>query len=322
MLVFSGTLTDHCVPSQETHTAKSVSIRVLELKFRYLLTTCPQTLSRLPSVVDGEAQSAPYRCRVCSNPASQPCITCLTKVAMAAASLRHDICADADFIKCIPSLDKDPRSDLSLILAMCLLKMSGLDGSQSLLHSGTPLHSVNPARFLQAVLVLDTQLKETPHDPPLRLLLVQLYLLLGCGLYAYQLWAPLDVTRTIQDSLSPLFFDRIFSLAPGLFQGSRPLMEPLRSYYFSTLKDKSPVRIWDAFSSGSYSSILDMAEYDSRLRRSCTLMMTVVEERRATRAFGGRMDDVDELPLIGEETLPLSQVLGLYFPISLGTNIG
>lgn len=273
---------------------------MLELKFRYLLTTCPQTLSRLPSVVNGEDQTAQYRCRVCSNTIRrQPCGTCLTNIATAAASLHQRICADAEFVKAIPSLDKDPRSDLSLILAMAALKMAGLDGSRSS-RSGSPLHNVDPARFLQAVLVLDAQLKQTPNDTPLRLLLIQLYLLLGCASCAYQLWVPMGVIRTIQDSLSPLFFDRISSLSPGLFQGSRPLMEPLRSYYFSTLRDSSPVGIWDAFSSGSYSSILGMAEFDNRLRRSCTLVMTIVEERRATRAFGSRLDTgVDEMPVIG-----------------------
>jgi hypothetical protein len=169
--------------------------------------------------------------------------------------------------------------------------------------SRPPLRGVDTSNLLQAILVLDTQLRDTPDDTGLRLLLVQLYLLLGCGSYAYQLWAPLDVKRTIQDALSPLFFDRISTLSPGLFQGNRPLMEPLRSYYTTTLRDQCPLRIWDAFSSGSYSSILDMVEYDSRLRRSCTLVMTVVEERRAMRAIGGRFPlNIDEDALIGMYT--------------------
>jgi hypothetical protein len=133
---------------------------------------------------------------------------------------------------------------------------------------------------------------------------VQLYLLLGCASYAYQLWLPLDVKRTIQDALSPLFFDRIVTLSPGLFQGSRPLMEPLRSFYNYSLQDRSPVRIWDAFSAGSYTSILDMAEFDGNLRRSCTLMMTLVEERRAIRCYGGKIDcEIEAHPLAGRSGL-------------------
>lgn len=169
---------------------------------------------------------------------------------------------------------------------------------------------MEPGLFLQAVLLLDAQLKLTPRDNELRLLLVQLYLILGCASYAYQLWIPLDVKRTIQDALSPLFFDRISSISPGLFQSTRSLMEPLRAYYNNTLRTDCPPRIWDAFSSGSYTSILDITEYDSSLRRSCTMMMTLVEDRRATRCFGGKMEcEIEEHPLVGEYvSLPFSWI--------------
>lgn len=272
---------------------------MLELKFRYLLTTCPQTLSEVPSVVDGQRQPLPYRCRFCSNPASSPCEECLKTVILSAVATHQKLSADPEHVTAIPLLDKDPRLDLSMLIGLSLLKLSGLQHRASN-PSQPPLQDVSTPRLLQAVLVLDTQLRETPDDTSLRLLLVQLYLLLGCASYAYQLWTPLDVKRTIQDALSPLFFDRISTLAPGLFQGSRPLMDPLRSYYTHTLRDPCPIRVWDAFSSGSYTSIIDMAEYDSRLRRSCTLVMTVVEERHATRALGGKLNlDLDGDPLVG-----------------------
>lgn len=284
---------------QERDTVKGIQLKVLELKFRYLLTTCPQTVSELSTAMDGDSKALPYRCRVCGNPASMPCKECLKRITFEAATTCQKINSDARYTKAIPSLDKDPRIDLSMLAGLSLLKLGGSTGRASN-PSQPPLQDITIARLLQAVLVLDTQLGESPDDVGLRLLLVQLYLLLGCTSYAYRLWAPLDVKRTIQDALSPLFFDRISSLSPGLFQGSRPLMEPLRSYYTSTLRDPCPHRIWDAFSSGSYTSIIDMTEFDSRLRRSCTLVMTVVEERHATRALGGRLDtDIDDDPLVG-----------------------
>jgi hypothetical protein len=67
-------------------------------------------------------------------------------------------------------------------------------------------------------------------------------------------------------------------------------MDPLRTYYTSSLRNESPLKIWDAFNEGSYTSILDLTAYDDRLRKSCTLVMTLVEEARATRAFGGKID--------------------------------
>ena len=296
---------------QQSETLRGILLKVLELKFRYLLTTCPQALSEVPSVIDGQQQAHPCRCRFCSKPASSPCEECLTSIISSAAATHHTISASPEHVRAIPQLDKDPRLDLSMLIGLCLLKLSGLQRRASN-SSQPPLQDISPQRFLQAVLVLDSQLKATPDDTGLRLLLVQLYLLLGCASYAYKLWAPLDVKRTVQDALSPLFFDRISTLAPGLFQGSRPLMDLLRSYYTYTLRDPCPIRVWDAFSSGSYTSIIDMAEYDNRLRRSCTLVMTAVEERHAATALGGKpIFDIDEDPLVGASAYR-SNIFALY----------
>lgn len=277
-------------------------LKALECKLRYLLTTCPQNLSPQP-VVDGETKDKPFQCRICANATSLPCESCLKKLLVDASETYKQINGDKELLAAIPRLDKDPRLDLAIVMGTSLLKLSKLqprtsDATQSL------WQDVEAGPFLQAVLLLDTQLRETPGDTELRLLLVQLYLLLGCVSYAYQLWTPLDVKRTIQDSLSPLFFDRISTLSPGLFQGPRALMGPLRNFYEHSLRDKSPVRIWDAFSAGSYTSILDMTEFDGNLRRSCTLMMTLVEERRATRCYGGKIDcEIEEYILTGEFAL-------------------
>ncbi|KAK4213132.1 N-acetyltransferase B complex non catalytic subunit-domain-containing protein [Rhypophila decipiens] len=284
---------------------KRVILKALEYKIRYLLTTCPQTLSHHPSVVDGEEQAKPYRCRFCSKLASLPCEHCLKQMIVEAADTHKQIANDAEIKDAIPKLDRDPRLDLSLVIGNALLKLAGLKPQTGDI-APSPLRDVDSGLFLRAVVVLDSQLKETPSDTGLRLLLVKLYLLLGCASYAQQIWIPMDVKRTIQDALSPLFFDRIGSLSPGLFQSTRGLMDPLRSYYSNSLRDSCPLRIWDAFSAGSYSSILDLTEYDSRLRRSSTLMMTLVEERRATRAFGGKLDgDIEVSPFtedIGDNT--------------------
>ncbi|KAB5522967.1 N-acetyltransferase B complex non catalytic subunit-domain-containing protein [Coniochaeta sp. 2T2.1] len=286
--------------AEDSGSLKGILIKILVLKFRYLLTTCPQTLTEVPSVKDGLLQALPYRCRFCSNPASSPCEECLKSIISSAVATHQKIRADPNHLKAIPNLDKDPRLDLSMLIGLSLLKLSGLQKSAT--NPSQPrLQDIKAPHFLQAVLVLDTQLRETPDDTGLRLLLVQLYILLGCASYAFQLWTPLDVKRTIQDALSPLFFDRISTLSPGLFQGSRPLTDPLRSYYKSTLRDQCPIRVWDAFTSGSYTSIVDMAEYDKRLRRSCTLVMTVTEERHAARALGGKLQvETDEDVLLAK----------------------
>lgn len=274
---------------------RQIVARVLEIKSRYFLTTCPYTQEYV--AVAAEAEEPQLRCKFCSaTAATKTCNPCLERIASLALTAYQDLDKTADRLK---GLDKDPRVDLALVAATALLKLSGLRQKPSPSRL-SPLSNVDVSRFLQAVVILGTQIDKTPNEIPTRLLLVQLYRLMGCASLAHQTWVPMDVKRTIQDSLSPLFFDRIFSISPGLLQQSRPaLMEPLRSYYSGCLRDKSPVKIWDAFTAGSYTSILEMAEYNDRLRRSCTLVMTAVEERRATRAYGGRIEGgIEQSPLL------------------------
>lgn len=279
---------------------RKIVVSVLEVKFRYLLTSCPSTLDHI--VVLGDAAEARSKCLLCSATTVGACAACLESVASSALSLYQTADKSSQDLK---GLAIDPRVDLALVTASALLKLSGLSPSPSQPPSKLPpLSKVNIPRLLQAVAIIAAQLTKTPDEIPLRLLLAHLYLLLGCGSLAYQQWLPLDVKRTIQDALSPLFFDRISSIAPNIFQSSRSSpTEPLTSYYASILREDAPVRIWDAFKSGSYASILDMADYSERLRRSCTLVMTAVEERAAIRAFGGRLDgDIDESPLLGRSS--------------------
>lgn len=281
--------------------------RVLEIKFRYFLTTCPLTQEHIAVVA--EAGDAQLKCKFCSATTTKNCTSCLEGVASSALSTYQGLEKTPEILR---GLDKDPHVDLALVASSALLKLSGLrqSPSQSRL---APLSSADASRILQAAAVLAAQLSRTPNEIPLRLLLVQVYLLLGCGSLAHATWVPMDVKRTIQDALSPLFFDRLSWLSPGLFQHSGPgrqaLTEPLTSYYTGCLRERSPVKIWDAFTAGSYTSILGMAAYSDRLRRSCTLVMSVVEERRATRALGGKLEGgIEQSPLLGELdlTTPLS----------------
>lgn len=286
--------------SRLAETTPSTTLRkVLVFKLRYLLATCPETRcprSVLYNQTEAEADAALLRgdggpslfelaCKVCRNaaPASYGCTYCLQELATGSLQLHRTLSDDADFVAAVPKMDKDPRIDLALVATSSLLRLAGDDGADA-----RPL--------LQAALVLDAQQRRTPDDIPLRLLLVRVFLRLGCGSHAQQLWQPLGVKRSILDALGPLFYDRLSTVAPGLFAGSstpkKPLlMEPLKQYFGTVLRHPSAVRIWDAFAAGSYSSILDMAAYHGRLQRSCTRIMTVVEERRAVRALGGRVDE-------------------------------
>lgn len=249
------------------------------MRFRYLLMTCPQTLEHVP--VSGEAEEQ-LKCKFCSASTAKICKACLEGIVANALATYREV---EKSIGDLQGLDKDPRIDIALVASSALLKLSGLhlNGASRL----PPLSKVDVSKLMQAIVLLSAQVSKTPNEVPLRLLLVQFYLLVGCASLAYQTWLPMDVKRTIQDALSPLFFDRMASISSGLFVQNKALMEPLTSYYSGLLRQASPVKVWDAFAAGSYSSILEMADFWDRLRRSCTIVMAVVEERRAARAIGG-----------------------------------
>ncbi|CAK7210671.1 hypothetical protein SBRCBS47491_000854 [Sporothrix bragantina] len=290
------------VASPESTTPNTLR-HVLVFKLRYLLATCPET--RCPRSVlyaqtaetQAEADSILLKgdtvrlfetaCKVCRNaaPANEGCTTCLETIAAGALQLHRSLSDDSALLKdVLAKLGKDPRIDLSLVAASAFLRLD---------------------RLLSAALLLDAQHRQTPDDIPLRLLLVRLSLVLGCGSHALALWQPLGVKRSILDALGPLFYDRLSTAAPGLFAGAvgprrGPLLEPVKQYFGIVLRHPSAVRIWDAFASGSYSSILDMAAYHTRLQQSATRVMAVVEERRAARALGGRTESVPDDILGGE----------------------
>lgn len=267
---------------------------MLQLKFRYLLTTCPQTLTHVASVVHGKGQL----CKFCSKLSHFSCDHCLKAILEEAVATYKDVSDDPKRDILLSQLEKDPLLDLSMVIGISLLKLSGLQQTSRSLRT-SPLEGTNSSRVLQALLVLDHQLQQSPNDIPLRILVVHLYLLVGCASRAHQVWTPMDVKRMILDSLGPLLFDRICSISPALFHGSKSFSEPLRNFYASATNDRAPTRVWDAFSAGSYSSILDIVDYDDKLRRSCTMVMSLVEERRATRAAGGKVEnDIQEASLV------------------------
>ncbi len=289
--------------------------KVLLLKLRYLLATCPET--RCPRMLLAEGSrnspsSAPsdclfeLACKLCLHaaPESYGCTSCLQSLAMESLQLYRALSDSSEFMDSVGRRDKDPRVDLTLVAVSSLMRLSGIHHPATKTKPGRQwLAKVDVTHLLQAALVLDAQQRQTPDDIPVRLLLVRLSTLLGCAAQALQLSKPLGVKRTILDALGPLFYDRMSTVSPGLFTAGKPLLEPLRQYYDTVLWRPSAVKIWDAFEAGSYSSILDMAAFNENLQHSCTRVMTVVEERRAARSFGAKMEDARDLSIFSTFSL-------------------
>ena len=135
------------------------------------------------------------------------------------------------------------------------------------------------------------------------MLLVKLYLLVGCVSRAKALWDKCGVKNAILDSLGSIFFDRISSIAPGFFiYGSstfRP-MDPFYNYFENGLQRALPTMVLEAFKCNNWYSLLRMYVFGENLKRSCTLVMAVIEERRGLRIKTGKnTESLEDNPLVG-----------------------
>ena len=278
---------------------RNLLLSTLSLKFEYLVLTTGQTLE---AIAHDNTVGLRLVCKWCEVRVRDSCRSCLTKIVAECMNQQQVREQDNDLAASFEGEDVDPTEERTVVAAMALLRLSGLHNVKE--QPASRLCSINMPSFLQAVALLDAQLCRTPEKAPIRLLLVQLYLLLGCASYAYQIWIPLNVKRTIQDSLSPLFFDRISSVCPGLFRagpGLHRIVDPMKSYYLNCLRLRLPTVVWDALEAGSYNSVLEISDYMHKLRFSCTLVMALLEEKKGMRALHGKTEhDVANIPLLGE----------------------
>jgi hypothetical protein len=180
----------------------------------------------------------------------------------------------------------DIPADLVILAAFCGIKLAS--PRPDIPCSKLPVDSFRS--IYRGLLLLERQLAFTPKNSQLLLLLLQLHLLVGSGPRARQLFEELRIKRTVMDSLGPLFYDRLSIVAPALLSPSDDygwqLMDMLSGHYSVSLKLRMPRRLFEAFESQSYSSILTIPKYITDLRNSCTRAMSLVEEARSERMLG------------------------------------
>ncbi|KAG7131606.1 hypothetical protein HYQ45_009844 [Verticillium longisporum] len=278
----------------------------LAYQLQYLILTAPNLVVQVPVGADAKP-----RWRSAINGVEGESETCSERfqgVAESAASLYRAL---VDSIGSSDGQDPDCVPELAILTATALIKLSGLRADRSN-HLPSPLHVAQSDRILQAALILEYQLTRTPKHSRVTLLLVRIHLILGTISRAKELWATMDVKRTIIDSLSPYFLDRLSTLSPAsvLPVPNRPqqaMTYGLKAYYGTSLKLRMPRRLADAFQSESYSSILEIPVFIDRLRISCTMAMGYIEELRATRALGHKSTPISEEDYINEIT-PATQL--------------
>ncbi|KAF6838332.1 hypothetical protein CPLU01_02444 [Colletotrichum plurivorum] len=276
--------------------SKSAAIEALAFKLQYLCLSSPKTIVRVAN--EDSKRPSECKCIVCASVGkSSFCVACLKKLLESTLALSTTLISSSatSSIDCIP--------ELVIIAATCLVRLSGyydrgLDNPTSLSASS------RQDRLLQAALIIEDQLTRTPKHTRLTLVLVRIYLVLGCASRAREAWDTTDVKRTIVDSLGPYFFDRLSTVAPTLvLPPNRPekgILQGLKAHYNTSLKLRMHRRLSDAFESESYTAILDIPSYIGRLRTSSTLVMGYVEEARAARALGIRGESAFDEPSIEE----------------------
>ncbi|KAI2776212.1 N-acetyltransferase B complex non catalytic subunit-domain-containing protein [Daldinia loculata] len=231
------------------------------------------------------------------------CASCLKSIAINALDAYKAGMEDDEFRqKILSSQSENPFSDIAVIGAVCLLRLSGL-ATESPPMGTNSLYRANIQLFLQAVIWLESCLTTSPSvSSTHRILLVKLYLLMGCVSRAKVLWDRFDVKNALLDSLGLLFVDRISSIAPGLFiTGSsrdNPV-EPFLVHFTRGLMTTTPRRIMDSLEMGTYSSIQEMIRHAEKQTASCTLVIAVVEERRGLRMKAGKIEaPIEDQPLV------------------------
>ncbi|RYP65647.1 hypothetical protein DL771_008199 [Monosporascus sp. 5C6A] len=231
-------------------------------------------------------------CKYCrSELDNSDCISCFMSIVKVALENYNAGMRDDDLrYNILPKTNGDPLSDLAMVGSISLLKLARVGRSPGYT-ACSPLHLADIQYILQAIIWLDSYLTASPKNSPLRMLLLKLYLLIGCVSRAKGLWAQFDIKNAILDSLGPLFFDRISTIAPGLFgPGASIRRNPLRPfivYYSKAVRSTIPKQTVEAFKGGNWHTIPSMYEFGEELKKSCTLAMAVVEERRGLRFKAG-----------------------------------
>ncbi|UKZ80056.1 hypothetical protein TrVFT333_007821 [Trichoderma virens FT-333] len=264
--------------------------RLLALKTQYLLLTHRKTKFR--------GQNQQLQCTVCeATVKSTLCNVCLSRFSEASVTFYDSVMkSDGENTK----VNTEVLPELAILIAFCSLNLA-FDGSAQ---TSKPLEPQEARHLIHATLLLDDQLAQNPGHSQLSLVLTQLHIRLGSAYRAADIWDVIGVKRTIIDSLGPVFYDRLSTIAPALLSsydswGSH-LMDLLQSHYQISLKLKMPRRLVDAFESGSYSSVMGIPKYIDRLRMSCTRAMSLAEARRIERLLGQTSHELESDPRFNE----------------------
>ncbi|KAI3322147.1 hypothetical protein HD806DRAFT_523531 [Xylariaceae sp. AK1471] len=245
-------------------------------------------------------------CQFCNSVANDgpDCKTCIKSIAKRAFEAFRLGLKDESVSQIVQNEIEDPLSNLAVLGSICLLKIAGAGRRNWQYKKESPLYNTDLQLFLQAVVWLDFYLRKTPRNDALRLLLVKMYLMMGCVTQALQVWNRFDVKNTLLECLGSLCLDRLASISPAHFvPGSSRhsnFADAFLRHFESAIQKKYPDTVTKTLQNGSYAQLTEIIKLVQEQGRNCVLVLAVVENRRGMRLKSGRSESaIEDEPLIG-----------------------
>ncbi|KAI1357651.1 N-acetyltransferase B complex non catalytic subunit-domain-containing protein [Xylaria arbuscula] len=245
-------------------------------------------------------------CRFCHSITTigADCRTCLRSIANHALKAFSTGVQDEKASSKAANETEDPLSDLAVLGSLCLVKLAEAGGKNWQYMKESPLYYTDIQLFLQAVLWLDFYLRKTPKNNSLRMLLVKLYLKIGCVTRALDVWGSFDVKNTLLECLGTICLDRLASISPSHFMTGpsfpRSFAEPFLRHFETALQKRYPDIVTKTLQTGSYAEIPSIIQLAQDQSRNCVQVLAVVELRRGQRLKANRNEiPIQEEPLIG-----------------------
>ncbi|PVH88261.1 hypothetical protein DL98DRAFT_508974 [Cadophora sp. DSE1049] len=278
---------DRKTESRNLSTIRQITESINTDKLRYLLRCCLPELERSQSP-EKRSVSDGYTCISCSEICCTSCRHCLKLIAEESIKSYRVATSDDKLVADLPSTDRHPADDFSVLAAMALIKLA-------LAESGDSSVSINSRRtsyLLQAAVLLEVASVPSRSNFQISLMLVRLYCYLGCGSLAMRAFERLSLKQVQLDTLSYVILDRISTFHPHPFaqlpNGSDKTRTPLEQLQkqrklYKSAEEHAIKNVWLSFKHSSYNSVFEIKEVQDSLSRSLARVMYVAESTKVAR---------------------------------------
>ncbi|CAL3964286.1 unnamed protein product [Diplocarpon coronariae] len=274
---------------QSLATARQITESINTTKLKYLLGCSLPEYERGAQWPVNRRVKSRFRCIFCSNPCGTSCITCLEAITKESiTSYRIAIKDDGLITRDLLPTDRHPADDFAILAAISLVKLA----LQHPDNASEPLKTNRASYLLQATALLEKAWIHSKSNFQISLLLVRLYVYLGCGSLAMRAFQRLALKQVQLDTLSYTLFDRISSFHPHPFTHtpdglalSRTPIEQLRKHQklYKSAEEHVAKNVWLSFKHKSYNSVFEIKEAEDNLSRSLARVMSVIEGKKVAR---------------------------------------